>query len=383
MHIYGDEGGYTGNQLLDDQDVFTYATVAIEQGEAEQIVARLKRDYRLQGNELKGRNLIKRPSNRKVVDAVLQSVQGRFSVTAHHKAFALCCKFFEYVFEPTVSNSNSFFYGIDFHLYIGTILYRYLDSHHRDAEELLQAFSLYARKGQTQGFHDVLPAMAAVKLGNRPLQLIGSFASLHRETISEEIGHADEGQPGWLLDLVRTAVYHQLTHWSEKLGEIDVVLDDSAPLRLVKPLFDGFVGKREVAYIEFRGVRHPYTFNLKRPVTLMDSKLSAGIQLADVVASTAAYGYSQAIRGDIGDQERKWLALLLTGTDQTVWPDASRFSSRSSEGFAGKFVLTELVRRSIEKQDLYDGLPEALRTAMWKRAMSRLKKRLERRAASR
>jgi hypothetical protein len=192
-----------------------------------------------------------------------------------------------------------------------------------------------------------------------------------------------QSDPASIIWVARDTDYHQLTHWSEKLGEIDVVLDDSAPLRLVKTLFDGFVGKREGAYIEFRGVRHPYTFSLKRPVTLMDSKLSAGIQLADVVASTAAYGYSQAIRGKIGEQERKWLALLLTGTDQTVWPDASRFSSRSSEGFAGKFVLTELVRRSIEKQDLYDGLPEALRAAMWKRAMSRLKKRLERRAASR
>jgi hypothetical protein len=61
------------------------ATVAMKQGEADAIVARLKKDFRLQGHELKGRNLIKRPSNRKVVDAVLQSVQGRFSLTVHHR----------------------------------------------------------------------------------------------------------------------------------------------------------------------------------------------------------------------------------------------------------------------------------------------------------
>jgi hypothetical protein len=379
MPIYGDEGGYTGNQLLDDQDVFTYATVSIEQSEAEDIVARLKKDFRLQGDEFKGRNLTKRPSNRKVVDAVLQSVQGRFSLTVHRKAFALCCKFFEYVFEPTIADSNSFFYGTDFHLYIGTVLYRYLEAHHRNAEELLQAFSLYARKGKMEAFHEVLPSKGAVKFGNRPLGLIGAFASLHRETISEEIGGAHEGQPGWLLDLVRTAVYHQLTHWSEKLGEIDVVVDDSAPLRLVRPLFDRFVGKKEQVYIEFRGVEHPYVFHLKRPITLIDSKLSAGVQLADVVASAAAYGCSQASRDEVGDQERQWLAALLPGTQQVIWPDTSRFSARSNEGFMGKFLLSELVRRSIAKEDLYDGLPGGLRAAMFKRGMQRLKKRLEKR----
>jgi Protein of unknown function (DUF3800) len=209
--------------------------------------------------------------------------------------------------------------------------------------------------------------------------LIGAFASLHRETISEEIGRAHEGQPGWLLDLVRTAVYHQLTYWSEKLGEIDVVVDDSAPLRLVRPLFDRFVGKKEQVYVELRGVQHRYMFNLTRPVTLIDSKLSAGVQLADVVASAAAWGCSQAIRDKVGDQERKWLSLLLPGTKQVIWPDMSRFSARSNEGSMGKFLLTELGHCSIAKEDLYDGLPDALRTAMFKRAMQRLKKRQEKR----
>jgi hypothetical protein len=377
--IYGDEGGYTGNQLLDDQDVFTYATVAIEPKEAEELVARIKTDFRLQGHELKGRNLIKRGSNRKAIEEVLGSLQGRFHVTVHHKAFALCCKFFEYVFEPPLSNASSFFYGTDFHLYIGTLLYRYLESHHRDAEALLNAFSLYARKGDTAAFHDVLPTGKQVKVGTRPLSLIGAFASLHRETISEEIDRANDGQPSWLLDLVRTAVYHQLTHWSQQFGEIEVILDNTAPLRLVKPLFDTFVGVREQMFIEFHVIQHPYLFSLTTPVSLADSKQCAGIQLADVIASTAAHACSQVNRDQLGAQEKEWLAMLLPGTQQVIWPDTSRFSPRSNEGFACKFILSELVRRSIEQKDLFDGLELSLRQAMFRRAVTRMKSRLKRR----
>ena len=376
MTIYGDEGGYTGNQLLDDQDVFTYATIAIEQSEADEIVKRVQKDFRLQGGELKGRNLIKRPSNRKAVENILEHVQGRFAVTVHHKAFALCCKFFEYVFEPSVSDCNSFYYGTDFHLYIGTVLFRYLSERRKEAEELIEAFSIYARKGDVQLFRELLPAKPSARLSMRPLDLIGIFASLNQSAISEEIGNAHDGQPGWLLDLVRTAVYHQLTRWSEQLGQIEFVADDSKPLRLVRSLFDAFVGREEQIFVEFRGERHPYTFNLSRPIDLVDSRFSAGVQLADVVASAAAHAYSQVNRGEIGGEEHQWLRLLLTGTDQVVWPDTTRFGPRSKEGVAGKALLSELARRSMSGESLCDGMPEFLHKHMFTLAANRLRKRL-------
>lgn len=51
---------------------------------------------------------------------------------------------------------------------------------------------------------------------------------IFKETISAEIDRAQEEQPTWLLDLARTTHYHQFKHWGQTLGEIDVVLDNSA-----------------------------------------------------------------------------------------------------------------------------------------------------------
>jgi len=187
--------------------------------EAEYLVNRLRRDFRLQGDELKGRNLLMRPTGHKVVSELLKQLDGRFTLAVHRKAFALCCKFFEYIFEPTVSDSNSFFYQIDFHLYIGTVLYRFLQMKRANAEQLLQALSIYVRKGKTETFHEILPRVApssAISLED-PLLMIGIFASIHRNTISDEIGRVDDGEPRWFLDLTHTALHHQPTRWSKKI----------------------------------------------------------------------------------------------------------------------------------------------------------------------
>jgi hypothetical protein len=60
QEIYCDESGFTGNDLLDKKDtVFAYATVAINHEEATEYVNNIIQKYKLQGGELKGRNLLK------------------------------------------------------------------------------------------------------------------------------------------------------------------------------------------------------------------------------------------------------------------------------------------------------------------------------------
>jgi Protein of unknown function (DUF3800) len=363
MHIYGDEGGYTGNQLLDDQDVYTYATVAIPPSEADELTKRLIHKYRLQGNEIRGRNLVKRPTGQKVVTEILQELEGRFTVAVNHKAFALSCKFFEYVFEPAISDSNSYFYQMNFHLYIGTVLYTYLLGKNTDAEALLQAFSLYARKGEIEGFGEVLPKSTS-KPPENPLEAIGMFALLHRNTISEEMGRLHEGTPSWILDLTSTSVYHQLTRWSERFGSINVICDESKPLRLVKPTFDQMVGRTDQVHVTFHGKQYPYVFNLEEPVRLVDSKLYPGVQLADVIASAAAKSYSHFNRRMLTDRDQEWIAMLEKALVQPLWPELERFVPITKDGLAGMLILHELLRRSINGQNLYDGLPELIQYAL-------------------
>src|SRR5688572_5142394 len=122
--VYCDESGFTGEHLLSrDQRFFGYAAVAVEPDEADDLVKRLVRDFRLQGRELKGRNLVRTERGHRAINALLDTVGGRCQVAVHHKEFALAGKFFEYAFEPFISANNALFYSIDFHLFVANMLY--------------------------------------------------------------------------------------------------------------------------------------------------------------------------------------------------------------------------------------------------------------------
>jgi hypothetical protein len=76
--IYCDESGNTGNELLDlNQEHFVYASVALEPREAELICTKLKSRNRLQGAELKGKNLLGHERGRRAIDELIALVGER------------------------------------------------------------------------------------------------------------------------------------------------------------------------------------------------------------------------------------------------------------------------------------------------------------------
>ncbi|MEG4070921.1 DUF3800 domain-containing protein [Microcoleus sp. Pol11C2] len=124
QEIYCDESGFTGNDLLDKKDtVFAYASVALKHEEATEYVNNIIQKYKLQGGELKGRNLLKYPKGQKVIAEILINFKDRIKVAVYHKKFNLACKLYEYIFEPVLSEKNSLFYHIKFHRFISNILY--------------------------------------------------------------------------------------------------------------------------------------------------------------------------------------------------------------------------------------------------------------------
>ena len=74
--VYCDEAGFTGNNLLDEhQPAFAYASVAIEESEADKVVRRIRADSRLQEPELKGARLAKSTRGRA---AILDALRAHF-----------------------------------------------------------------------------------------------------------------------------------------------------------------------------------------------------------------------------------------------------------------------------------------------------------------
>lgn len=112
--IYCDESGFTGQNLLDpDQRFFAYGSVAISPEEATELVARTIRDSRLQGRELKGKNLLKNAPGRRAATSLLRELGNRSQVAVVHKRFALACKLFEYAFESLISDVSMCMAAVD------------------------------------------------------------------------------------------------------------------------------------------------------------------------------------------------------------------------------------------------------------------------------
>ena len=98
-----DEAGNTGPFLLDkDQRFFAFASVSIDDAEADAVIREGLRLYPVQMPELKASRLLRTARGQSLVRHVLSALQGRFATSIHDKQYALCCWFFEYVRQALI-----------------------------------------------------------------------------------------------------------------------------------------------------------------------------------------------------------------------------------------------------------------------------------------
>jgi len=366
VNIFCDEAGFTGNNLLDaEQDVFTYAAVAIDPETAQERVDRTIRDFRLQGKELKGSRLVKSSQGRRAVTRLLRECEGDFRIVVHLKPYALASKLFEYIFEPPLSNNNSFFYSIEFHKFMSTLLYVHFRVQDKPAEALLADFTKFVRDGDHTALNAMFPVAQTVDYSQNPLHAIGTFAMLHRDTIAEEVlQFRQKGVPNWILDLTTTSFFGLMCHWGERYEVLEVICDASKPLEADLPFFDVMINRKDKARVNFLGKDQAYTFNLKARPTLGSSDQHAGLQLADTVASAATVVFKNRYR-EIDDVDCDTWAPFLTDAliDNNIWPDLSAADLDQPKCFVNTIVLLELVRRSVAGHDLFRGMPALAREA--------------------
>jgi hypothetical protein len=360
VEIFCDESGFTGNHLLDsEQQVFAYAAVAMESTLADDIISLLKKNHRLQGQELKGSVLIKQTRGRHAVTEALSAIKGHFRFAVHLKAYALASKLFEYIFEPAFSECNSIFYEIDFHRFISTILFVFFRAEDIETGKFLENFTAFARKGETSHLEMMFPPQSAMKRGMNPLHDIGTFAKVHRAKIAEEmLGFREPGVPNWLLDLTSTSLFNLLASWGQTYEALEVTCDEAKPLKGDLPLFDAMIGRREKATATFQGEEHPLTFNLSRSIKFGRSHEVSGLQLADIVAAAAATAWRASYQGQETEHTKLWRELLTEGMSPviSIWPELYNADIGNPEVFANTIVLHELIDRSLSGKELCKGM---------------------------
>ena len=143
------------------------------------------------------------------------------------------------------------------------------------------------------------------------------FAMSNREVISEEVlRFSQRGVPNWILDLTTTSFFSQMRYWGDRYKVLDVICDSSKPLKADLEFIDLMIGRRDKARTNLFGKEVSLVFNLKRRPLLANSHEHAGLQLADVIASAAAFTLRALYRGDPDPNVSEWYSLLQPGIDE-------------------------------------------------------------------
>jgi hypothetical protein len=360
--IYFDESGFTGNNLLSsEQAYFTYASVASSDDEAKEIVEYLIYQYKLQGRELKGGNLVKTWRGRKAIEDILYYYSGRFKIFTSEKKFALAGKLYEYIFEPAIAEINTIFFQIGLHRYIANALHCELMTNTSGAETIFSEFESLMREMQ----EDSLPRLFAASEGSdysKILVQISEFAQYRADDIRRELASLAGTDTGkWVLEFTTTSLFRLLSYWGQEHESIDAICDKSGPLRNNQEIFNSMIGNKQMLSMNLNGQAHPLSFCLIGPLRLEDSQTTHGIQIADAIAAAANYVYS----GAEDEFALQWRDIMLKpGVAMGLFPEEHwTMQDRINTRLCG-LILDELHKRAASGRDLVDGMIEFIRTSI-------------------
>ena len=356
--IYCDEAGFTGENLLnDDQPFFTFASVAIDEQSASELVSRVIREYNVQGGELKSGRLVRYSKGRRAIFDILDALEGRVQVFFAHKKYALACKFFEYIFEPVLQANNSLFYENNFHRFIASLLFVHFQARDSDAEAIMANFEAFIRTKSEDPLKKLITVSSSIHANDNRFLQIRDFALAYKDTILSEINllKADSTKSRWVLELSLTAAHSLLTHWGTKFDALEVYFDRSKPLEAYPELFDAMVNRTEKKTIHFGGKEHPLLFNLRRKVEYCDSTSTPGVQLADVLAGALAEAL-KSMDSDFSLKFRKKLVAQNGVHSNSMVFDGTYMNMKQEEPFINAMVLVELWERAKRGLNPVDGM---------------------------
>lgn len=338
-----------------NQPIFTYASIAISNEEAESFVNKLISDFNVQGGELKGQRLLRYNKGKKAITKILEKYHDSIQVSVFQKKYSLACKFFEYIFEPVVQKNNLLFYKLGFHKFISNILYLELRANSNHAEEVFEEFERFMRQLDIAELRMlssslVLPSISPI------LQNIKSFCFHHQTVINEELySLRGNGAGKWILDLTDTALFTQLAEWGQRFYQLDVFCDESKPLDHNKEMFTVMINREEKLYNTLLGKKQPITFNMAREIQFGDSKMFPGIQIADTVAAAFAYIF----KGGNDNYIKYWRDFLPASlSPHSVMPEIDTIDIDTLPAKRNALLLKEIVHRSENYLPILEGLPQ-------------------------
>lgn len=349
LNLYFDESGYTGENLLhEEQTTFVYSSINIDPEEAREFVENTIKKHKVQNGELKGVKLIRRERGKKLILEIIDNYKDRIKISVDDKRFALCCKFFEYIFEPILSEKSSIFYQLNFHKFIANHMYIGYITKDVLVLEIISIFENLIRKKDLK-YLDNLITLAdkdeyKISKAYDFYSKILTFIKIHKNTIIDEFN----GLMPWTADLSISSLNALFSTWGELRKPIVAYCDQSKPIDEQQEIFNGMIGREDIIYSPIKaddGKRIPITYNLKE-INLVDSKEFHGVQLADIIATAAAYSMKLfQVEDDFISKVRS--ILLPCVVYGSVMPNFDELDLNRIDVQLNAIIFEELIERSI------------------------------------
>ena len=145
MDLYCDEAGYTGRNLLsNEQPYFVYTALNLSEAEIKNAHKLIAKNYKLQNGEVKGAKIVKSSKGQVVIMQLFEKYSNNARIVFHDKKYVIAGKIIENAVEPYLHN-NEQFYMTKLHVYLATGLYSYFVSQDSTAEELFTEFEQIVR----------------------------------------------------------------------------------------------------------------------------------------------------------------------------------------------------------------------------------------------
>lgn len=359
LEIACDEAGHTGPDLLQkDQRIFAFGSVAISDTEAFEIIRKARADNPVQMPELKASKLLGSDRGRRLITSVIEALDGRYTVSVNDKLLALCGWFFEYIYEPVYQDRPRLLYEKNFHRFVAMYTYLWMTDPSSDAKRAIEQFQKYMRSRDPADapflFDNPRPPLSEGGT-EHPFESILRFAYGYRDIIAADNARLNTMLPDagrWALDLSAAGLWSHLNHWGRSGKLLSVRCDASKPLQSIAAEFTGDDNDPAIRQARKKHNPEPLGWKLLEPVAFVDSRDHPAVQLADVIAGTAAMLFTKGLPGCDAIVE----SIARHGHPHSILPDMDVIDPANRSAAVNALIAYDLAKRAERHGDPYENL---------------------------
>lgn len=315
-----DEAGNTGGNLLDpDQPVFVLASVHLDEEQAAEIARGPK-------TELKFSKLRKSPGGRDRIISLLNSpilVNDRVFVSTFHKPFMAITKLVDLLVEPLHKAGGIDLYERGANLGLSNLFHFTMPvflgpERFASLREAFVEMVRFPSQATMVVFYGIIER-AYEELEGKPFQLELGMLLATRPVAEAYLPDWD----GSDLDPAIPAFFVHASTWTDRIQEPFAVIHDvSKPLAQEQLILEAMMSPNEIPRLVGYD-RRKATFPLRASgIEFKDSTAFPAIQVADVIASSAAHCMRAAVRGEADEFcEALLQTRVLSGHHHPVWPE--------------------------------------------------------------